>query len=353
MSPQRFFALLTLSLWPLACAAPAPVSPSTPVTTPATATPAGKASAAPAPEPVVPAEKIGEVTLGTARVSLEECPLDPPLSAEGRDPIHSIALSGDRLFLANGTKEVRAYAMKPGCKLVLDPAFAERGVLRLDREIALLSADARGTLLASNGVFDSYRVRDGKATACGRNYVALHPSGGWGLTSFANSTVHKLTGLDGACKLEPWILKDLSDDARRVGPFKTVGAIGFARGLTLVGGVLTKGPSVVIGFDDEAKEKVRLGNETPGASQDVIGWVHAIAGCRPGFCIADANYRAISVWSPTGAFVGRVPLEAGLKGGLPWNQTATDQDGKLLVGVSLRPASGPVMGRIVRLVFQD
>ncbi|MCC6521404.1 MAG: hypothetical protein IT373_01960 [Polyangiaceae bacterium] len=284
---------------------------------------------------------------------VEDCPLEPALSADGRDPIHSIALAGERLFVADGTKELRAYAVKPGCKLVLDDSFADHGELHMEREIALVTADAQGNVMASNGVFDSYLLRGGKSAVCGRNYVALHPSGAWGLTSFANSTVNKLTLTGDKCALEPWALRDLGDDAKRVGPFTNVSAIGFARDLTLVGGVLASGAHVVVGYDAAGNEKLRFGNEAQGASPDVIGWVHAVAGCAPGFCVADANYRAISVWSKEGKFVGRVLLEEILEGSLPWNQTATEQNGKLLVGISQRPKAGPVVARVVRLVFSE
>lgn len=325
-------------------------------TAPASTPSAGSGSKDPTPAAVTPAvqeppaTQLAELPFGAGRVKIEECTIDPPLKAEKNDPITSIARVGRRLYLADGSKDVRVYSLKPGCRLELDVTAGDKGIMHAEREIQTLSTD--GKLVSfSNGVFDSYREVGGKLTACGSHYLALHPSGTWGLTSFANSTVHKVTIAADKCTTQPWALKDLSDPKKRVGPMESVTAISFVKDLVLVGGIATEGQRrVVIAFDGAGKERFRMGGPKSDA-EDGFGWVHAISACGPGVCVSDANYRSVSAWSTEGKFVGRVKLDELLKGSVPWAQALAEDDGRLLVGVSDRANAGGVTGRVLRLVF--
>lgn len=313
------------------------------------------ASASPAKPAEPPGEKLTELTFGKTKVVLEECPLDPALTSEKSDPIASIARVKDHLFIADGTAEIRAYAIKPGCRLVLDQAVGDKGIVKAPREISVLSADAKGNLLASSGVFDAYLVRDGKVVGpCGSHYAALHPSGTWALSSFANADVQKITVAGDKCKSEPWGFQTMGDDAKRKGPFLNVNSVGFAHDWTLVGGILAgpKETRVVIGLDATGTEKIRFGSDVP-AADDGFGWVHASAACGSGLCIADANFSAVSMWTKEGTFVGRAKLNEALKVPSVWVQTLAPQDANLLVGIDIRPASGPKVGRVLRFVLQE
>jgi hypothetical protein len=313
------------------------------------------ATASPAKPAEPPGEKLTELTFGKTKVVIEECPLDPALTSEKGDPLTSIARVKDHLFIADGTAEIRAYAIKPGCRLVLDQAIGDKGVVKAPREISVLSSDAKGNLLASSGVFDAYLIRDGKVVGpCGSHYAALHPSGAWALSSFANADVQKITVAGDTCKSEPWGFQSMGDDAKRKGPFLNVNSVGFAHDWTLVGGILAgpKETRVVIGLDATGSEKIRFGSDTP-VDDDGFGWVHASAACGSGLCIADANFSAVSMWTREGKFLGRARLNEALKLPSVWVPTLAAQDANLLVGISLRPASGAQIGRVLRFVLQE
>lgn len=302
----------------------------------------------PAAEP--PASELAQLPFGAGKVKIEECSIDPPLKDEKKDPITSIARVGQRLYVADGSKDVRVYSLKPGCKLQLDATAGDKGIVRAESEIQSLSTDGKIASF-SNGVFDSYREVGGKLTACGNHYLALHPSGTWGLTSFVNATVDKVTIAGDKCTTQPWVLKDLSDAKKRVGPLESVSSIAFVNDLAMVGGIATEEQRrVVIAFDAAGKERFRMGGPK-SIAEDGFGWVHAISACGPGVCVSDANFRSVSAWSADGKFIGRVKLDEVLKESVPWAQALAEDNGRLLVGVSDRANAGGVTGRVLRLVF--
>lgn len=360
-TPAIVLAIASFSTIPACGNAPEPQTAATPpaaepAPSPASETPASETPATPAtdaPKPVAaPAAKLGEVSFGDTKVVLEDCPLEPALSSEKNDPIQGIARVKDRLYVADGTTDVRVYAIEPGCKLTLDKSVGEGGIVKAPNKIVMLSG-GDDEVLASSGPLDAYLIRGGKiAGACSKRYGALHPSGTWGLTSFVGSDVEKLKVEGDKCSTSTWALKNLGDEKKRVGPMRMINSIGFAGDLALVGGILAgpKETRAVVAFDAEGNEKLRIGSDKP-AADDGFGWIHAATECAPGICVADANYRAISIWTKDGKFVGRIKLDQALGLPTPWAQTLAPSPDGLYVGISVRPPSGPRTGKIVRLAF--
>lgn len=299
-------------------------------------------------------DPIKELVFSGLKVRVEACPFDVAPTRAGNDAIKGIARANDKLYVADGTKELSVYTIGAGCKLSLDRSAGQSGKVTIDGNVDVVRADDKGTVTASTGVFDAYRVRDGKVVGkCATNWLAPSPDGTLAFTSFANGTVRKVAITGDTCAVSDWVLQNLSDDAKRQGAFTNVNAIGFAGPLVLVGGIVAspKDARMVVAYDVAGTEKLRFGGKA--LAEDGFGWVHAVTGCGAGFCVADANFQTISLWKSSGAFVGRVSLKDLLGPGLPWAETlATTEDGSLLVGVTLRPSgAGPTVGKVLRLVF--
>ena len=297
---------------------------------------------------------VKDLAFGGTKVRVEDCTFGTPPSHATNDAIKSFARAGDRLYVANGTKELLVYKIAPGCKLSLDKSSGEGGIVKIEGNVDVVRADDKGTVTASTGVFDAYRVRDGKVVGkCASNWLAPSPDGTLAFTSFANASVRKVAIAGDTCTPSEWVLKNLSDETKRQGPFEMVNSIGFAGPLVLVGGIVTspKDARMVVAFDEAGTEKLRFGGKA--LAGDGFGWVHAVTGCGVGFCVADANFKVISLWTKTGTFVGRIELKELFAPGVPWAESlATTEDGSLLVGVTLRPnGAGPNVGKVLRLVF--
>ncbi len=277
--------------------------------------------------PLAPVVK--SVKLGTQDFAPELCSFDEPLlDKSNMDVLRAVQAVGDKLYLVTSDGKVRGYKIAAGkCALTKDASFGDDGVLSLSKEVKSLSKDSAGDLLASNGIFESYYISGGKlkyeCKARGQGYIAMHPSGKWGLGPFANATVNKLKFGDSACESEPWVLQDLSQEGKRKGPFNNVNTIGFVGDLVLVGGILPKSADpnesrVVIGMDAAGKEKFRFGSTDKSFGEQKFGWIHAIGPCKAGICVVDSNMRQLSAWTKDGRFVGSAKLSDAFGLKYPW-----------------------------------
>lgn len=299
----------------------APAASAAPAATPAATASAGKPSfeeqvAQSKPVVASPADQ----PMGTITVKAEVCSIEGggPLGNSRTRVMPSIAIQGNRAYVADADEKVRAYDISTsgGCKLTPVKDFGTDGVMTTDPKTRTVSA-SKNLVVASNGVFGSTVLKDGKVfykcDARPQGYVAIHPSGKWGIGSFANATTAKVSFSDTTCTSEPWVLQDLSKPNRK-GDLQNVNSIGFMGDTVLVGGVVAKDknpkePRVVIAMTAAGKELFRLGNLDKSFADDGLGWVHASSGCSAGICVLDANYKKLVVWSSTGKFVGKVELD--------------------------------------------
>jgi hypothetical protein len=288
-------------------------------------TPSAKPAAAPvdfaalvaASKPLAPTPAVQ--ALGAIQVKAELCAFPEPLVDDSKmDVIRSIAVSGSDVYIVDAQEQVRVYTIPATgpCKLVPKTSVGTAGVLTLDPKAKTVSAATASRVFASNGVFGGTLLKDGapfyKCDARPLGYLSLHPSGKYGIGSFANADVSKVDFSDTTCKSQKWVLTDLSKPTRK-GPFSNVNSIGFADDLVLVGGVLAKEVDksearVVAVMTADGKEKMRLGSTKEPFGDDRHGWIHASSGCKTGFCILDANFKKITLWKKDGSFVGKVDL---------------------------------------------
>jgi hypothetical protein len=300
--------------------------------------------------------------LGKYTVKAEVCTIEGggPVGKSRSSVLASIAVQGNRIFVADGDEQLRGYDLTTtgGCKLKPIAALGDQGRLKLDPKVTTVSA-SRDRVVASSGVFGSTVLKDlkpyYKCTARPQGYVSIHPSGAFGIGRFANATVAKVTFTDTTCTSAPWVFEDLSQPTRK-GVFTNVNSVGFLGDTILVGGILAKEvhpkePRVVLGMTLAGKELFRLGNTEQSFADDGLGWVHAVSGCHPGICVLDGNYRKLAIFQTSGAFVGKVELDKlfGLGGSRTgwYGSFATAADGSLYVAAGIDRDGGKVAEGLV------
>jgi len=310
--------------------------------------------------PLAPEPKV--VELGKTKLSATLCRVEEEvfLDQSPMKVLKAIEVVGDKAYVVDADGVIHGFSIEAGdgCVLKVDKGFGDAGKLKLAKSIEALSRDDKGNLVASTNVFGTYFMKDGKVVYdCKPTGVArLSPTGGWAISSYANSNVAKISYGKDACEDEPWVLQDLSKPDTRKGPFSNVNTVGFLGKLVLVGGVLAdkvenRQPKVVVAYDDKGKEKFRFGNIDKTAREDNFGWIHGIVPCKPGICVLDSNYRRITIWKKDGNFIGNAKLSAlfGLR--YPWVPSLTSVNNTLyfVAGQDRGPKSGVSEGLIYRV----
>lgn len=272
----------------------------------------------------------GSATVGDINIEAEVCTVEGAefLGDSVMRVFASVAVADGRLFVADGSKQVRAFIVGEGdgCTLTLDAEFGDGGARTLGHDIEWLSVDGAGRVVASNGIFKAYAFDGAGKTEfdCDtKGYVEQHAAGRWGISTWVTSNVRMVELAEGACSAEDWVLTDLSDDANRKGNFTSVHSAAVVGNLILIGGALAKSvdpdaSNVVAAYNKAGKEKFRFGGSDEIGSDQNFGWIHAISGCEGGICVLDSNYRRMTVWSYKGKFIGSVDLSELFDLGYPW-----------------------------------
>lgn len=354
-----------------------PAAPAAPAVPPAPAAPAAPAAApaAPAAAPAAPAPAPEETFAQKVAKSRPLAPTPQPQVALGRQiravrcAMPGVELLDDSSFDAIGRIEIttdgKLYAIDnehrlmrfdisgegDQCTLTLDQAFGTAGHLNPGREIKEIAAVAGNRLVASNGIFNSYRLTNGAVDIdCtqGGGYLAVSPDGRLGIGHFANAALKRVTFTDTLCQVEPW--------AGFTSPFTNVNVVGFLGRDLAIGGVLDTpasfDPRVVVVFDQNGRERYRFGNTAEGVGgDDRFGWVHAIEPCGANACVVDSNYRRLSVWSNRGQFQGAINLSALLGLDYPWIPDIEVQRNVAYVpATQQRERTGVYEGSIYRII---
>jgi hypothetical protein len=310
--------------------------------------------------PLAPEPKVVEV--GKTKLSATLCRVEDEafLDKSSMKVLKAIEVVGDKAYVVDADGVIHGFTIEAGdgCVLKADKGFGDAGKLKLAKSIEALSRDDKGNLVASTNVFGTYFMKGGKVVYdCKPTGVArLSPTGGWAISSYANSNVAKISYGKDACKEEPWVLQDLSKPETRKGPFSNVNTVGFLGKLVLVGGVLAdkvenRQPKVVVAYDETGKEKFRFGNTDKTAREDNFGWIHGIVPCKPGICVLDSNYRRITVWKKNGSFIGNAKLSVLFGVRYPWVPGLTSVNNTLyfVAGQDRGPKSGVSEGLIYRV----
>lgn len=279
------------------------------------------------------AQVVGDKTLTASWCKL---PGDGLIGKSASSVLRALEVVGDRLYVVDGDGAIHGYVLATanGCELTVDSAFGEGGTLKLPRKVEHLSKSDAGTLFAG-GIFETYALKDGKqAYACkATGHFAVDPGGSWAIVPWINSTVEIAELSDSGCTPSDWVLRDLSKDDVRVGPYKSVMASAIIDGKIYLGAVpaekLDGGETRVIAITDKAGKE--LGRFGPATSDEArFGWVNGISACGANVCVVDGNYRRMTMWTRDGKYLGFVNLLAlfGLAGSVAWNNDiATGPDG--------------------------
>jgi hypothetical protein len=297
--------------------------------------------------------------LGKYTVKAEVCAIEGggPLGASRSSVMPSIAIQGSRAYAASGDEKLHAYEISTGGGCTLKPvaSFGTDGAMATDPKVRTVSA-SKDLLVASSGVFGSGVIKGDKlhykCDARPQGHVALHPSGKWGIGSFANATVAKVSFNDTTCTSEPWVFQDLSRPDRK-GELTNVNSVGFLGDTVLVGGIVAKQvnpkePRVVLGMNQAGKQLFRLGNLDSSSADDGLGWVHAVSGCGVGICVLDGNYKKLALWTRDGAFIGKIALDKLFGVRAPWiNSFAVAPDKSLYFVAGVDREGGKVAEGLV------
>ncbi len=315
-----------------------------------------EAPAAAAPLAPTPAAQ----DLAGTKITAEVCAPDGVefLADSASSVFRGVAAVGDRVFVADSEGLLRALSVGGGCSLSPVAGFGTDGALKLEQEVKHLSKDASGKIAASNGIFEGFLVdASGAATTCdAKGYLELHSSGTWGIGPWVNSTVQMVEIANGACTGSDWVLQNLSDDAKRKGPFSSVNASTIIGDQILIGGSLAKtvdpdGMRTIGVYNKAGKELRRFGGSKDVASDEGFGWVHDIFACAPGVCVLDSNFRRITAWDDSGAYVGTIDLKELLGLSYPWiSDVDVAADGSMwLVAANDREGGDVAEGVIYRI----
>ena len=290
---------------------------------PAEAAPAEEAPATEG-EPVVPTPKAQ--TVAGLSVTAEACAIEGHAFTgdSSMGMFKSVAVHGEHVMVIDGEGRLMAFEVSTdgGCSLKLASDFGEGGIMTFDKEVDWTSSGG-DTLIASSGVFETQVIRGGSVayTCEADGYIELSADGSWGIAPWVNATVEKVTFDETSCKAQPWVLQDLSDEAKRKGPFAMTQASAVIGDKIYIGGSLAKSVDpdesrVIIAFTPEGKEVGRI--ESKDDATPRFGWIHAINACKPGICVLDSNYRRITMWDDKGASLGELDLKALLGLSYPW-----------------------------------
>lgn len=271
-------------------------------------------------------------TLGAKKIEAQLCKVEGKsfLAPSASSVIQAIEAVADRLLVADHEGVIHGFkvATAGGCTLSVDSSFGDGGTMKLPNKIEHFSKSDAGLVMASSGIFDTYALQNGKKLfdCKATGHFELDAGGKWGIVPWVNSTVEIADVSKDSCQRKDWVLKNLSDDAKREGLFKNVNTSAVIDGKIYIGGIPAKKvgnnePRIVVIFDKAGKELGRFGNEEKSFGDDGFGWIHGITACGSNVCAVDSNFRRISVWSRDGKkHVGTVELKKlfGVSGTAAW-----------------------------------
>ena len=226
---------------------------------------------------------------------------------------HAAAVVGDQAYLlVNGA--LKRYDFD-GTSL----KFAEDIVL--DNEFEDISADTNGSLWLSNFGAPLTGWKDGAQTASyeGPDHVAMHPSGGWGISWFTSPECEKITLSGGAIKTEPIVF----------GEVDMVGSIMVDENhIYVCGYAVDDGNHKVFVYDQEGNLELTLTDDEGYG----LGSITFITETNNGYIALDGNMREVVLWNKDGTYIGDADDVDLFGTDYPWFCGGTElSDGSILV----------------------
>ena len=198
---------------------------------------------------------------------------------------HAAAVVGNQTFLlVDGALKRYDY---DGTSL----KFAED--IALDAEYETIFADTTGAIWLSNFMEPLISRKDGAQTASyeGPNYVAMHPSGTWGISWFSGPECDKLTFSGGAVATEPIVFKEVDLISHLLVDENHIYVSGSA--------VDESGHKVFV-YDTAGNLQVTLASSNGGS----LGSVTFVAETANGYLALDGNMREVVLWTKDGTYIG-------------------------------------------------
>ena len=198
---------------------------------------------------------------------------------------HPAAVIGDQVFLlVDGQLKRYDY---DGTSL----KFAED--IALDSEYEAIFADITGTIWLSNFMEPLISWKDGAQTASyeGPSYVAMHPSGTWGISWFSGPECEKITLSGGAVATGPIVFKEVDLISHLLVDENHIYVTGSAAD--------ESGHKVFV-YDTAGNLQLTLADSDGGS----LGSVTFVAETANGYLALDGNMREVVLWAKDGTYIG-------------------------------------------------
>lgn len=250
--------------------------------------------------------------VGTYKINSEWIPItDCIMTRETFE--HAVAVIGNQAFLlVDGALKRYDY---DGTSL----KFAED--IALNAEYETVFADTAGTLWLSNFTEPLISWKDGAQTASyeGPDYVAMHPSGTWGISWFSGPECEKLTLSGGAVTTESIVFKEVDLISHLLIDENHI---------YISGSAIDGGDHKVFVYDTSGNLQLTLADSDGGS----LGSVTFVAETANGYLALDGNMREVVLWTKDGTYIGAAEDSDLFGTSYPWLCGGTKlADGSILV----------------------
>lgn len=206
-------------------------------------------------------------------------------------------------------------------------ALTYSNTIALDDDYKEMTACEDGILYLSNFGSNLIGVQNG-AVVCNyadTKYVAMHPSGSWGISYFTSNEVEKISIADGIKTAEPMTLAEV----------KMINSVSINQNHILISGSSTANDKhAIFVYDFNGNLLLTLGDKEFG-EPDSLGSVTNVIENANGYFALDSNMRTIMLWNTNGDFIGEVDDSDLFGTNYPWMSAAAQlSDGSILVGLT-------------------
>lgn len=250
---------------------------------------------------------VGTYTLNSQWIPITEC----IITRETFE--HAGAVVGDQAYLlVDGA--LKRYQFD-GTSLT----FAED--IALNAEYEQISADSTGTIWLAGFMEPLISWKDGAQTASyeGPDFVAMHPSGTWGISWFSSAECKKSTLSGGTVTTEPIVFKEVDLISHLMIDENHIYVCGSAAD--------ESGHKVFV-YDANGALQMTLA-DSDGSS---LGSVTFVTETANGYLALDGNMREVVLWTKDGTYIGEADDSDLFGTGYPWFCGGTKlADGSVLV----------------------
>ncbi|MBK9259675.1 MAG: hypothetical protein IPM54_07515 [Polyangiaceae bacterium] len=291
------------------------------------------------------AEDREKVAIGGKEVSAEACLLDTTVSEMKHewfsDAIRGLVAAPDgALYVFDHEKKVRRYVPEAGeiCKLAIDAAFGEKGILQFPTELDRITMLDDGTLVGL-GRGKIHKYLGGKFESIDCNVDDLFPDGKLGFDHFADE-IRKID-VAAECKETDWKYKGWVAPKPEKGKNPEKYNVQSVRpwGKDYLVHMTIWGSHYLGIHSPDGKLKVKLGRDRDREKNvkdgEDICWAASTEKCAAGLCLLDSNCRRLSAWDPNkGTMIDTVELSDLLGVFYPWPVAIVSAKGAMYMAVS-------------------